>query len=282
MSRPERKSSQRLAAVGTAQDAAMYDAHVVPRYSALFGRMMLAQLPRQERLQILDIGCGTGYPALEILRLLGEGGRVIAVDPDASLIDLARRRALDDAGRRIFFKVEGADVLSFGDDVFDVVASNLALATFQQPEAALAEMHRVLAPGGKLLLTQPLTGTFEEVFDMFREVALKRDDKALSQRVERIAARYPEAATLEAVVRGAGFEGVEVRTEEFQIPFGSAGEIFADPMIRFVALPEWRWIAGFDDGAEAVLGQVQRHLETYFGGGPLSLRVHAGLAIARA
>jgi len=282
VSGPQRKSSQRLAAVGTAQDAAMYDAHVVPRYSALFGRMLLGRVPRGERLQVLDIGCGTGYPALDIMRQLGAGGRVIAIDPDSVLVDLARRRALDDAGRRIFFKVESADVLSFGDEVFDLVVANLALASFQQPEAALAEMHRVLAPGGKLLLTQPLTGTFEEVLDMFREVALKRDDKALSQRAERIAARYPEAPTLEAVVRGAGFQDVEVLTEEFQVPFGSAGEIFADPMIRFVALPEWRWVAGFDEGGEAILGQVQRHLETYFGGGPLSLRVHAGLAIARA
>jgi ubiquinone/menaquinone biosynthesis C-methylase UbiE len=277
-----RKSSQRLAAVGTDREAATYDAHVVPRFSALFGRMLLARLPRDERLQILDIGCGSGYPALDIMRRLSAGGRVIAIDPDAALIDLARRRALDDAGRRIFFKVESADVLSFGNEVFDVVTANLALASFQQPESALGEMYRVLVRGGRLLLTQPLTGTFEEVFDMFREVALKRDDEALRQRTERIAARYPEPSTLEAVVRGAGFDGVEILTEEFQIPFGSAGEIFSDPMIRFVALPEWRWIAGFDQGAEELLGQVQRHLETYFGGGPLSLRVHAGLALARA
>ena len=276
-----RRSSQRLASVGTAQDAATYDAHVVPRYAALFARMLLPKVPRRERLQVLDVGCGTGHVALEVLRTLADGGRVIAVDPDAALVDLARRRALDDAGRRIFFKVEAADALSFGDEVFDLVVGNLALSTFAQPEAALAEMRRVLAPGGQLLLTQPLAGTFEEVLDMFQEVALKREDGTLSQRTERIASRYPAAATLEAVVRAAGFDDVEMATEEFQIPFGSAAEIFSDPMIRFVALPEWRWIAGFDQGAEDVLREVQRHLETYFGGGPLTLRVHAGLVSAR-
>jgi ubiquinone/menaquinone biosynthesis C-methylase UbiE len=268
--------------VGTAQDAVTYDTHVVPRYSSLFGRMLLARLPRDERVQILDVGCGSGYPALDVLRRMGPGSRIVAVDPDAALVDLARRRALDEAGRRLFFKVVAADALPFGEDVFDLVTANLALATFQQPEGALSEMYRVLTRGGRLLLTQPLVGTFEEVLDMFREVALKRDDTALGQRTARIAARYPEAGTLEAVVRGAGFEAVEIRTEELQIPFGSAAEIFTDPMIRFVALPEWRWIAGFEEGAEELLGQVQRHLDTYFGSGPLTLRVHAGLAIARA
>lgn len=274
-------SSQRLLAV-TAQDAAVYDAHVVPRYSSLFGRLILSELPSRERLQVLDVGCGTGYPALDVLRRLGEGSRVIAVDPDAALVEVARRRALDEAGRRIFFKVESAEQLSFSDEVFDLVIGNLALGAFDAPERALAEMNRVLVDAGRVLLTHALSGTFEEVFDMFREVALKADDAPLAQRTERIALRYPSASTLEAVVGSAGFSDVSVRVEEFQIAFGSAAEIFTDPMMRLVALPEWRWMAGFEAGSEHVLDTVQRTLDTYFGGGPLSIRVSAGLVSARA
>src|SRR5690606_15295012 len=121
-------------------------AHVVPRYSALFGRLLLAEVPTGERLQVLDVGCGSGYPALEVMRRLGEGGRVIAIDPDPALVDVARRRALDEAGRRIFFKVESADQLGFGRDVFDVVMGNLALGALETPEQALEEMRRVLVP----------------------------------------------------------------------------------------------------------------------------------------
>lgn len=271
-----------MAAIATTQDAALYDAHVVPRYSVLFGRMLLAELPARERLQVLDVGCGTGYPALDVLRRLGEGGRVIAIDPDAALIDVARRRALDESGRRIFFKVESAEQLSFGDEVFDLVVGNLALAAFEAPERALAEMRRVLAPSGRLLLTHALSGTFEEVLDVFREVALKNDDARIAQRVERIAGRYPSASTLEAIMASAGFLDLKVKTEEFQVSFGSAAEIFTDPMTRFIGLPEWRWTAGFEEGSERVLDQVQRSLDTYFGGGPLTLRVSAGLVSARA
>ena len=271
-----------MAAVTTANDAAVYDAHVVPRYSSLFGRMLLAQIPTRERVQVLDIGCGTGHPCLEMLAKIGEGSRVIAIDPDSALLDVARRRALDEAGRRIFFKAANAEKLDFGNEVFDVVTGNLAFGAWSQPERALSEIQRVLVDGGLLLLTHALAGTFEEVFDMFREIALRRDDKALSARVDRIAGRYPNPATLEAVIANAGFRDVRLQTEEFQLAFGSAREIVSDPALRFVAAPEWRWMAGSEDGDERTLDEVVETLDTYFGGGPLSIRVHAGLVIARA
>ncbi|MEQ9072904.1 MAG: methyltransferase domain-containing protein [Sandaracinaceae bacterium] len=280
MSRPQRKSSQRLPAPLSREDAAVYDAHVVPRYSTLFGRLLLQEIPERERLQVLDVGCGSGYPALEVMRRLGEGGRVIAVDPDPTLIDLARRRALDATGRRIFFKTEGAEQLSFGDEVFDVVTGNLALSSFQQPERALAELVRVLASGGRLVLTQALEGTFEEVLDMFREVALKRGEDALVSRVDRIAGRYPAPSTLRAIVESAGFEDVTVRTEDFHLPFESASQVLTDPALRLIAVPEWRWIAGFDSDGSERLRQAEQHLDTYFGGGPLTLRVNAGVVTA--
>ena len=47
MSRPQRKSSQRLPAPLSREDAAIYDAHVVPRYSTLFGRLLLQEIPER-------------------------------------------------------------------------------------------------------------------------------------------------------------------------------------------------------------------------------------------
>jgi ubiquinone/menaquinone biosynthesis C-methylase UbiE len=276
-----RRSSQRIAIV-TAQDTASYESHVVPRYSALFGRILLDEVPSRARVQVLDVGCGSGYPALEVLKKIGEGGRVIAIDPDGTLIDVARRRALGDSGRRIFFKVESAEELSFSDDVFDIVIANLALEAFERPDLALGEIKRVLAPKGRLVLTHAMAGTFEEVLDMFREIALKHENTALAQRVERIAGNYPTPPMLEAIVANAGFEEVKVVVEEQRIPFPSPAEIFSDPMIAIVALPEWKWIAGTDEAGEETLAEASRSLETYFWRGPISLTVQIGLCTAKA
>lgn len=266
----------------TEQEAALYDAVVVPRYSALFTRMLLREIPQGARATVLDVGCGTGHPAFELLRRLDTGARVIAIDRDPALVDLARRRALDLEGKRIFFKAAPAEEMQFGDQVFDVVVGNLVIAQIDQQAEALAEMRRVLVPGGRLLLTRAMAGTFTEVLDMFHEVALREDLPQVQQRVDTVAARYPTDAVFASAARAAGFEDVEVRQEVFRLPFRSAREIFTDPLVRFVGLPEWRWIAGMDQDGARVLEEVERSLEIYFAGGPLSLTVHAGLLEARA
>jgi len=263
------------------QDAAVYESVVVPRYSGLFAQLVLHEIPAGTRATVLDVGCGTGHPAYEVLRRLSPHGRVIAIDRDPTLVELARRRALDDAGRRIFFKVADAEHLEFGEEVFDIVIGNLVVGHLDSPAQALREMHRVLVRGGKLLLTRALEGTFEEILDMFREVATRRDLTAVAERVGTVAARYPSAAELAASARAAGFDEVEVKVEPCKLSFRNARDLFADPLWRFVGLGEWRWIAGHEPGHDALLAEVERALDTYFGSSALSVTVNAGLVVAR-
>lgn len=266
----------------TEQEAALYDAVVVPRYSSLFTQMVLREIPDRTRATVLDVGCGTGHPAFELLRRLDDHGRVIAIDRDPGLVELARRRALDLEGKRIFFKAEPAEAMQFGDQVFDIVVGNLVIGQIEQQSEALAEMRRVLVPGGRLLLTRPLEGTFGEVLDMFTEVSLREDLPAVQQRTDAVTARYPTASAFANLARAAGFDDVQVEQESFRLPFRSASEVFSDPLVRFIGLPEWRWIAGMDQDGARVLEEVERSLDVYFAGGPLSLTVHAGLLRARA
>lgn len=265
----------------TAQDAVQYDSVVVPRYSSRFAQLIVDEIAPGTRATVLDIGCGSGTPAFDVLRRLGEGGRVIAVDPDAALVDLARRRAsAGEEGRRIFFKCEAADELRFGDEVFDVVVGNLVLGELEG-RAALLEMRRVLMPGGRILLTQAMSGSFEEAHDVLRELGAKHDRPQITERVEVVAQRYPTHVDLTRLANATGFEDVRIREETFRLSFRNAHDLFVDPLVRLIGIPEWRWIAGFEPGGERVLEQMERTLDTYFGGGPLSLTVNAGLLAAR-
>jgi len=276
----------------TPQEAAFYDSVVVPRYSTLFSRPLLDAIPQGTRGQVLDLGCGTGHPAIDVLRRMTDHGRVIAVDRDSGLVDLARRRALEAHGKRIFFKVEPAGELSFGDEVFDIVVGNLVLGALDGElswagsgappgeRAVLGEIRRVLAPGGRALLSRPLAGTFEEVLDMLREVALRRDILPAQKRVELLAARYPTREAWAEQLRLAGFAPVSVDVHEHKLAFKSARELFADSLVRAIALSEWRWVAGLETGSETVLEECERALDTYFAGGPVSLTVIAGAAQA--
>jgi len=262
--------------------AAAYEAVVVPRFTRHFARMILEELPASVRGSVLDLGCGTGHPTFELLPRLMEGAKLVAIDHDSGLLDLARRKSWSAVGQRVFFKVEAAERLSFGDGVFDTVVANLLLDDFEDSSGAMREIHRVLAPGGRALLTRCLAGTFEEVLDMLDELGLKRELPTLSANVAQLRARNPTPQELVERARAAGFDDARVVTRELRLPYANSGELFADRLLAYVAMDEWRSAAseGTGQDADEILREAEHALATYFGGHALSLRVHAGLLVA--
>ncbi|MDA8121147.1 MAG: methyltransferase domain-containing protein [Deltaproteobacteria bacterium] len=98
--------------------------------------------------RVLDVGCGNGY-VLE--RYAREGAEVFGVDITETAVDLCRKRfAL--SGQKGDFRVADAESLPFGDGSFDCVCSMGVLHHTPRPDKAVAEIHRVLAAGGMLIV----------------------------------------------------------------------------------------------------------------------------------
>jgi len=252
------------------------DSVVAPQYGARFAQGLLDALPEGDRLQVLDVGCGTGQISFRMLQRLGSSSRVIAVDHDAGLIALARQRGFGDIGSRLFFKTEDAEKLSFGEGVFDAVVAHLLYRDLADRAAALREMHRVLVPGGTLLLTTPLRGTFGEVHEMLRERVVANDDAALGRAIDELVQRDPSAQELESAVRAAGFGTLELQHTSFRLSYPNVEALFSDRLLETIAFPEWREAVGAD-----ALADVERRLRVYFEQGALSLTVQAARLIAR-
>ena len=99
--------------------------------------------------RVLDVGCGTGNAAL---LAAARGARVTAVDPAGRLLEVARQRAAAE-GHSVDFRLGEAAALPAPDDAFDVVLSVFAAIFAPDSQAALTDMARTLAPGGRLLLS---------------------------------------------------------------------------------------------------------------------------------
>ena len=102
--------------------------------------------------QVLDIACGPGNSA----RLLADefGAMVTGVDYSAPLLEQARQlTTAADLSQRVAFQRADAQQLPFADHAFDVVLCECALCTFADAPRVLAEMLRVLKPGGRLALS---------------------------------------------------------------------------------------------------------------------------------
>lgn len=95
--------------------------------------------------RVLDLGCGTGNVASVAVRA---GAEVTGVDPAERLVGVARERVPGAT-----FLVAGAEDLPFEDGTFDCVISLFAVIFAPDPERAMAEIVRVLKPGGRALIT---------------------------------------------------------------------------------------------------------------------------------
>lgn len=102
--------------------------------------------------RVADIGCGTPHVALELARRVGPQGRVFALDSDARLIE-----AMSAQARPSWLQpVQGdAYALPWPDGALDAVHARFVAAPCGRVDALLAEMRRVLRPGGVLLLQEP-------------------------------------------------------------------------------------------------------------------------------
>ncbi len=101
---------------------------------------------------VLDIGCGAGVDSLVAAHLVGAGGRVVGIDVTPAMIARAQAHLARLGWPQVSFRVADAEALPFPDNDFDAVISNGVFNLTVNKAKALQEAHRVLKPGGRLML----------------------------------------------------------------------------------------------------------------------------------
>jgi ubiquinone/menaquinone biosynthesis C-methylase UbiE len=105
---------------------------------------------------VIDVGCGVGWFSIPMARMVGEHGKVIAVDLQPQMLAMLRRRA-EKAGvsDRIETRPCEKNRLGLGDERADFALIFAMLHEVPDPGRLLGEVHGALKPGGKLLLAEP-------------------------------------------------------------------------------------------------------------------------------
>jgi SAM-dependent methyltransferase len=182
--------------------ARIYERVLVPAIFAPWASELIERArPIGPSARVLDLGCGTGIVARQLRDRLGGAARITGLDVNPGMLAVARELAPE-----LDWREGNAMALPFDDGAFDLVLSQAMLMFPPDRAAAVREMHRVLAPGGRLVLST------------WRPRAELPLHEALGQVVERHLGvgndrRYSlgDEETLRALLAEAGF--VDVRLE---------------------------------------------------------------------
>jgi SAM-dependent methyltransferase len=155
-------------------------------------------------MQILELGCGTGYLTK---KLAGTGASVTAIDISPDLLKVARAECVDS---NVNFMIENAYAMAFPDESFDSVTGSSVLHHLDVPRA-LAEIWRVLRPGGTLYFTEPNL--------LNPQIALQKKIPALKRRM----GDSPDETAffrwqLRNKLRAVGFKNIRIECFDFLHP----------------------------------------------------------------
>jgi SAM-dependent methyltransferase len=127
-----------------------YEEIMVPRWFQPWAQLLLDQLNPESGQTVLDVACGPGTVTRLVAQRVGPNGSVTGCDLSPAMLEIARSKNPMEGSAPIEYLECPADALGVPDDVVDLVTCQQGLQFFPDQVAALAEMRRVLRPGGKL------------------------------------------------------------------------------------------------------------------------------------
>jgi len=232
---------------------AIYQEFLVPAMFAPFAKRVVEHGCVRPGSRVLDVACGTGVVSRAAAILAGPGGSVAGVDLGEPTVAIARSHPAEENAAPIDYAQADATVLPFDAEDFDVVLCQQGLQFFPDRAGALAEMRRVLKPGGRVAIA-----TWKDIEPPFSTIA-----DALGRHVSTEAAQMMhspftlgDSATLAQLMSDAGFREVTVIDETIECTWASHPEfapryIAASPIAPvFTAAPNHSQQAVSDEVAE--------------------------------
>ncbi len=199
---------------GTA--AENYQRHFVPAIATPVSGELLATADLQPAERVLDVACGTGVIARLAAERVGPAGSVTGIDVAPDMIEVARTVPAP-AAPPIDWHVGDATSLPFPDDSYDAVLCQMGLMFMADRPAAVAEMRRVVAPGGRVVLNTP--GAIQPVFSLMEQAIVDHISPELGGFVRAVFSMHdPDAVAALLQDAGLGDVSATVSTVTLRLP----------------------------------------------------------------
>ena len=182
----------------------------------VFKRMTLQMSGVRPGHRVLDLAGGTGDMSALFAAAVGSRGQVVLTDPNASMMAVGRDRLWNQGHANVSLCQAPGESLPFSDDSFEVACISFGLRNFTDKDRGLLEIHRVLKPGGVLIVlefSRPQSPLIDSAYRVFQSIwplagrAIVGDSASYQYLVESIRV-HPDQHALKQMFEDAGFEDV--------------------------------------------------------------------------
>jgi ubiquinone/menaquinone biosynthesis C-methylase UbiE len=254
--------------------AQLYERYAVRHFMGPWAPGLVALAALQPGERVLDLACGTGLVARLAGPKVGPTGKVTGLDLNAGMLTVARSLS-SPPGAPITWIEGSAVAMDLPNASFDVILCQQGLQFFPDKPAALRELHRVLVPGGRVVLSVwksagPYNFAVSKALERYVGV-----ETATRYRAQRSA---PDAEELRRLLVEAGFRKVHIRSSVMTIRLPS---IEAFVLCHLAAMPVAGAVAALSEKKRAALArQVSRALQSYADGDGVAVPDEINIATA--
>lgn len=214
----------------------------LPLWSAMFGVLLLDEVPLAGAKVVLDVGCGTGFPLIELAERLGAASHVHGLDPWTAALERAKEKLAARGTTNVTLHDGSANAMPYRDGTFDLIVSNLGVNNFDDRAGAMRECRRVAKRGAVIALTTNLQGHMKELYDLFDEVLQRAGDADARRRLRDHVAHRATVAGVRDLLQESGFSKVRAVERTAVMRFASGLALFNHHFIKLGFLDGWKSI----------------------------------------
>ncbi len=233
-----------------------------PLWSASFALLLLKHLELKPNITVLDIGCGTGFPLMELAGRLGNSCKLYGIDPWKNANTRARQKIKNYGYSNVEIIETSAEKIPFDENSIDLIVSNLGINNFDKPEVVFKECYRVLKPKSKLAITSNLNGHWAAFYQIFYSTLQDIGKNNLISVLKKDEEHRGTIETVSKLFTDNGFKTTRHFEESFEMKFVDGSAFLNHYFIKLGWLTTWMGLFPKDEWEE-IFSALEQNINSY-------------------
>jgi len=204
----------------------------LPLWSAPFGLSLLDTINLKPNINALDVGCGLGFPLIELSQRLGNTCKVYGIDPWEAAIERINLKIKTYDLKNVSVIKGVAEELPFDDNFLNLIVSNNGINNVEDLQKSLNECSRISKTGAQFTMTLNLEDTMIEFYSRLEEILIKNKlDEEVKKMKDQIYSKRKPLDEIKNSSCEAGFEIKSIKNDSFKLRFLDGATMFNHPLI---------------------------------------------------